>query len=80
MTFTEFPVYLSGKATLMEKHQTMGMNIRTPRKAAHRHTAHQSEAESTAERTQSSATVIDINEYARVSDSAIAKHPQSTWL
>jgi len=66
MTFPEFPVYLSGKATLMEKHQTMGMNIRTPRKAAHRHTAHQSEAEGATERTQSSAMVIDINKYVRI--------------
>ena len=49
------------------------MNIKTPRKATHRCTALQSEAESAAERTQSSATDIDINEYASVPDPAIAR-------
>ncbi len=81
MTFPEFPVYLSGNAALMEKHQTMGMNIRTPLWSAHRHTAaHQSEAASATAATQSSATVIDINEYAGVPNPTIAKCQESTWL
>ena len=53
----------------------MGMNIKTPRKATHRHTAHQLEAASATAATQSSATVIDINEYARDPDPTMTKRP-----